>query len=666
MLANKCTNSTISGCEVLLSENHNYGIWLVMSQDIQVLDNRIDGFSPTAGQEGIESWSSDDVIISGNAVENIGGAGINLGSVPTPRYGDIAGTNSNITVLDNTVTNAYVGVSVGLAGPRTLDHVDIKDNLITNVAFGVRLLVLDKMDGGQQSESATVNDPQYLKNVNIENNRINLVPQSGNAIFLDNTAPPNVAFFESINASGNIISNAPGDLYDINNVDNFSLDDNIVTGSSQTLRGSQYEDIIVGSNLANLFTGGGGADTFVFDLSSLAAGNVDRVLDYNQGNSGTFNSAEDDILDLSALVSSAAGQPIGNFVRVLDDLYGRGTYLQVDRDGLSGGSYWTTIAILDKVQEGSAVKVVVNNSQPATSLAVMAGSWQGAWTADFNGDGKSDILGHNDTGLATISIMNGSNVVSTSALPNIGLSWHIAAAADFSGDGKADLLWQNDSGLTGLWTMNGGAIAANSYLPNIGPTWQVAAAADFNGDGKSDVVWQNDNGTFGLWTMNGATITGNAYLPSVPLGWHVMATADFNGDGKADLLWQDANNQAHIWTMNGVQRTGTFDLPGVGANWHVIAAADFNGDRKADILWQNETGLPGLWTMNGTTPSAYAYLLDPGAAWRISSAADFDGDGKADILLQDNSGASGLWTMNGSQVVAAASLPDVAGDWHLV
>ena len=94
------------------------------------------------------------------------------------------------------------------------------------------------------------------------------------------------------------------------------------------------------------------------------------------------------------------------------------------------------------------------------------------------------------------------------ALPNPGPTWHVAAAADFNGDGKSDILWQNDSGLPAIWTMDGTNLTAGAALPNPGPTWHVAAAADFNGDGKSDILWQNDSGLPAIWTMDGTTITG--------------------------------------------------------------------------------------------------------------------------------------------------------------
>ena len=81
--------------------------------------------------------------------------------------------------------------------------------------------------------------------------------------------------------------------------------------------------------------------------------------------------------------------------------------------------------------------------------------------------------------------------------------WHVMAAADFNGDGKADILWQDDNGLPAIWTMNGSNAIRYATLPNVGPTWHVMAAADFNGDGKADILWQDDNGLPAIWTMNG-------------------------------------------------------------------------------------------------------------------------------------------------------------------
>ena len=88
-------------------------------------------------------------------------------------------------------------------------------------------------------------------------------------------------------------------------------------------------------------------------------------------------------------------------------------------------------------------------------------------------------------------------------MPNPGPSWHVKDAADFNGDGKADILWQNDSGQAAIWTMDGmNLTGAGTVGPNPGPSWHVKDAADFNGDGKADILWQNDSGQAGSgpWT----------------------------------------------------------------------------------------------------------------------------------------------------------------------
>ena len=117
-------------------------------------------------------------------------------------------------------------------------------------------------------------------------------------------------------------------------------------------------------------------------------------------------------------------------------------------------------------------------------------------------------------------------------------------AADFNGDGKADILWQNDNGQPAIWTMDGTNITSAVGLANPGPSWHVKAAADFNGDGKADILWQNDNGQPAIWTMDGTTWTGGATLPDPGPSWHIKDAADFNGDGNADILWQNDNGTA--------------------------------------------------------------------------------------------------------------------------
>ena len=52
----------------------------------------------------------------------------------------------------------------------------------------------------------------------------------------------------------------------------------------------------------------------------------------------------------------------------------------------------------------------------------------------------------------------GTHITGAGNLHNPGSDWHFNAAADFNGDGKFDILWEHDSGLPQIWTMNGTTI----------------------------------------------------------------------------------------------------------------------------------------------------------------------------------------------------------------
>ncbi|HEU0083486.1 MAG TPA: type I secretion C-terminal target domain-containing protein, partial [Bradyrhizobium sp.] len=151
-----------------------------------------------------------------------------------------------------------------------------------------------------------------------------------------------------------------------------------------TFTASQRHDFFVTRSVEQIVDpsgtwGGPGADTFVFDATVPAT--ATHIHDYDQGNSGTFNQAEGDALDLSALLSAGSGQPVGNLVKVLENGSNSGAIVQVDQDGSANGTHWTTVALLDGVHAGNGVKVIFDTAQPAATLTVP----NPAPRYDFNG-----------------------------------------------------------------------------------------------------------------------------------------------------------------------------------------------------------------------------------------------------------------------------------------
>jgi hypothetical protein len=164
--------------------------------------------------------------------------------------------------------------------------------------------------------------------------------------------------------------------------------------------------------------------------------------------------------------------------------------------------------------------------------------WKIAGTGDFNGDGKADILWRNDDGRIALWQMNGSALLSPTSLtstPRADTDWKINGIADFNGDGKSDILWRNDSsGQVAVWTMNGATVLSrNLTSPNsiVDSNWKITGTGDFSSDGKADILWRNDNGSTAIWQMDGSMVTSTSListsLTSTPLvvdsSWKIAA-----------------------------------------------------------------------------------------------------------------------------------------------
>jgi hypothetical protein len=129
-------------------------------------------------------------------------------------------------------------------------------------------------------------------------------------------------------------------------------------------------------------------------------------------------------------------------------------------------------------------------------------------------------------------------------------AWIIADTADFNGDGKIDILWRNTAtGQNVLWYMNGAEFSGSGTLPVVSdPNWKLVGKGDFNGDGKVDILWRNSaNGSNAVWYMDGTILLSAQGLPAVPdQSWVIVGTGDFNADGKVDILWRNTANGANV------------------------------------------------------------------------------------------------------------------------
>ena len=104
--------------------------------------------------------------------------------------------------------------------------------------------------------------------------------------------------------------------------------------------------------------------------------------------------------------------------------------------------------------------------------------------------------------------MNGTSVVGGGVVPvNPGPSWHIVATADFNADGKSDIIWQNVDGQPAIWEMNGTSVIGGGLLPNPGASWQLIGAGNYATPHPDLVFLNTSNDQVQVWVMNGTNVS---------------------------------------------------------------------------------------------------------------------------------------------------------------
>ena len=207
-----------------------------------------------------------------------------------------------------------------------------------------------------------------------------------------------------------------------------------------------------------------------------------------------------------------------------------------------GSPGYKPVATADFNQDGKTDLIVNNPTNNFNSVWFLDGGnytngvglptaagWQIKGAADFNSDGNVDVLLNNTTtNWNTVWFLGGANGTSYTGYGNLPVAngWNIAGVADFNSDGKPDILLNNPTqGWNSVWFLDGTNYSGYANLPSA-PGWQSLGTGDFNNDGNPDILLNNINSNWNtVWLMNGTNYAGFANLPTAPAGWQIAGMA---------------------------------------------------------------------------------------------------------------------------------------------
>lgn len=246
---------------------------------------------------------------------------------------------------------------------------------------------------------------------------------------------------------------------------------------------------------------------------------------------------------------------------------------------------------------------------------------------DFNGDGVTDLMMQQNAATPTYPYQkdyylyqfSGDIFIrNTSGFTYMSSILTYADVLDYNGDGLSELLFHDDLAYCKLYTYTGIPICNSEITSFSSGKFYVK---DLNGDGASDVLTLSDTG-YKVYEFKGYNNTlMETYSGSYLNNTYTLFFGDFNGDGLTEILTSRSSTGGSTGNLLTLQSSGfqsrilttfnNFDIS-TGINNRMFAR-DLNGDGKTDVV------LVGIGANTGN-PNHYSNRINIA----LSSGDDFN------------------------------------------
>jgi FG-GAP-like repeat len=306
--------------------------------------------------------------------------------------------------------------------------------------------------------------------------------------------------------------------------------------------------------------------------------------------------------------------------------------------------------VIVSYQTSPVLAVFLGNGDGTFQAPVTTAQSDASWPVaigDFNGDGKLDVMTEGNFGTVWFYFGNGDGTF-TEQPTFYGPSPATYSVGDINGDGKLDLIvsW-GEQGVYGndVWFGNGDGTFNDVQQLGVGAAG-LSALSDYNRDGKLDVAIASFNDLEVAMGRSGGVF--NTPTPYSLGGYQIfnLWAADLNNDGKPDLV----SNDGFIFLNNG---NGTFAVPAT-PNFPVTNSVQFldaNGDGKVDILGfaASTQGVNAVGIYPGNGDGTFQSPIVSQTSWGNNSPlgfGDFNGDGRMDVVTFSQDLVTGLPVMS--------------------